>query len=169
MILEGLWKGDVPDIRFVPLSITYDRPLEELLFAYELLGVPKPPESTTGLFKSLSILNEPHAYGNAYVHFASPISARQFLDLDTLRQSALSPHSKLPSKVVKGLAYAIIDSHKRHTPLSPINIIALLFNERVHSYPGEPYDLETLITDYCWLKEFFTDAVKTVVHPVRTE
>ncbi|KZC10788.1 Dihydroxyacetone phosphate acyltransferase [Dufourea novaeangliae] len=43
-ILESLLEGGVPDIHFVPISISYERPPEELLFAYELLGVPKPKE-----------------------------------------------------------------------------------------------------------------------------
>lgn len=30
----------------VPVSISYERTLEEWLFSKELLGVPKPPEST---------------------------------------------------------------------------------------------------------------------------
>ncbi|XP_046413908.1 dihydroxyacetone phosphate acyltransferase [Neodiprion fabricii] len=165
MILDALWKAEVPDIKFVPVSITYDRPLEELLFAYELLGVPKPPESTTGLFKSLSVLQEPCAYGNAYINVAPPISARQFLDVDSLRKSALSPYSKPSTEVVTGLAYSIIDSQKRHTPLSPFNLIALLFNERVHSHPRKPYILETLLADYRWLKDIFTRAIKALVHP----
>lgn len=46
MILRGFFLGEVPDILFVPINITYDRVLEEELFAYELLGVPKPKEST---------------------------------------------------------------------------------------------------------------------------
>lgn len=46
MALEPLFMGEVPDITIVPVSISYDRPLEEQLFVYELLGVPKPKEST---------------------------------------------------------------------------------------------------------------------------
>ena len=38
--------GQVADIQLVPISITYERTLEENLFAKELLGIPKPKEST---------------------------------------------------------------------------------------------------------------------------
>ena len=38
--------GRVADIQLVPISITYERTLEENLFAKELLGIPKPKEST---------------------------------------------------------------------------------------------------------------------------
>lgn len=47
MILKALFLGHVPDILFVPVSINYDRILEESLFAFELLGIPKPKESTS--------------------------------------------------------------------------------------------------------------------------
>lgn len=53
MILKPLFLRQVPDIIFVPISISYERIMEEKLFSYELLGVPKPKEST-----SVSIFNK---------------------------------------------------------------------------------------------------------------
>ena len=46
MVVEPYLAGLVPDIMLVPVGISYQRTLEELLFSRELLGVPKPPEST---------------------------------------------------------------------------------------------------------------------------
>lgn len=46
MVLEPYFKGEVFDITLVPITISYDRVLEESLLAHELLGVPKPKEST---------------------------------------------------------------------------------------------------------------------------
>ena len=46
-VIEPYLGGCLPDIMVVPISISYERTLEELLFAWELLGVPKPKESTT--------------------------------------------------------------------------------------------------------------------------
>ena len=45
--LESYFKAEVPDIMMVPISISYDRIMEESLYAYELLGVPKPKESAS--------------------------------------------------------------------------------------------------------------------------
>ncbi len=45
--LESYFKAEVPDIMIVPISISYERILEESLYAYELLGVPKPKESAS--------------------------------------------------------------------------------------------------------------------------
>ncbi len=44
--LESYFKAEVPDIMIVPISISYDRIPEETIYAYELLGIPKPKVST---------------------------------------------------------------------------------------------------------------------------
>ena len=45
--LESYFKAELPDVMFIPISISYDRIVEESLYAYELLGVPKPKESAS--------------------------------------------------------------------------------------------------------------------------
>ena len=45
--LEPYFKAHMPDIMVIPVSISYDKILEETLYAYEILGVPKPKESTS--------------------------------------------------------------------------------------------------------------------------
>lgn len=45
--MEPFFKREVFDTYLVPISISYERILEESLYAYELLGVPKPKESTS--------------------------------------------------------------------------------------------------------------------------
>ncbi|GAB1293805.1 Dihydroxyacetone phosphate acyltransferase [Apodemus speciosus] len=47
IVMEPFFKREVFDTYFVPISISYDKILEESLYAYELLGIPKPKESTT--------------------------------------------------------------------------------------------------------------------------
>lgn len=47
MILKSYFLSQVPDILFVPVSVNYDRLLEENLFSFELLGIPKPRETTS--------------------------------------------------------------------------------------------------------------------------
>ncbi|XP_008548281.1 dihydroxyacetone phosphate acyltransferase [Microplitis demolitor] len=165
MILESLFQGRIPDILFIPVSISYDKPLEESLFSYELLGVPKPAETTTGLFKSLSILREQQAHGHVYFHINPPISAAKFMDVSSRKISALYPNSKVPAEIVKNIAYAIIDSQKEHTVFMPINLIAVLVNERIHSHPGNPYSFDGLLQDYCWLKKLITQSLGSSVYP----
>ena len=46
VVMDCYLTGQVSDIQLVPISISYERTLEEQLFARELLGTPKPKEST---------------------------------------------------------------------------------------------------------------------------
>ncbi|KAM4530004.1 dihydroxyacetone phosphate acyltransferase-like isoform 1-T1 [Fundulus diaphanus] len=78
MILEPFFKGEVFDVTLLPISISYDRVLEESLLAHELLGVPKPRESTTGLLKATKVLQE--NYGCMHVNFGRPLSVRRLCE-----------------------------------------------------------------------------------------
>lgn len=59
--MEPFFKGEVFDVNLVPVSISYEKILEESLYARELLGVPKPKESTS-VSKSLAIPFLPKAW-----------------------------------------------------------------------------------------------------------
>lgn len=47
IVMDPFLKGEVFDVHVVPVSISYERILEETLYARELLGIPKPKESTS--------------------------------------------------------------------------------------------------------------------------
>lgn len=47
IVMEPFFKGELFDVNLVPVSISYERILEESLYARELLGIPKPKESTS--------------------------------------------------------------------------------------------------------------------------
>ncbi|TGZ45867.1 dihydroxyacetone phosphate acyltransferase [Temnothorax longispinosus] len=168
IIVESLLQGDVPDIHFVPMSINYERPPEELLFVYEMLGVPKPKESTAGLFRSLSILQKPFSHGRIFFNIGEPISTSRFVDKAYRQRKILQPSFKIPSSVVENIAYLIIESHKKNTVLMPINIIALLLNERIQTRPKEPYTLDSLVKDYQWFKSFVTGSLKALIYETET-
>ncbi|XP_012526065.1 dihydroxyacetone phosphate acyltransferase [Monomorium pharaonis] len=168
IIVESLLQGDVPDIHFIPMSINYERPPEELLFVYEMLGVPKPKESTAGLFRSLSILQKPFSHGRIFFNIGEPISASRLVDRAYRQKKVLQPSFKVPSSIVENIAYLIIESHKKNTVLMPINIIALLLNERIQMKPREPYTLDLLVQDYQWLKNFVTKSLKALMYEIET-
>uniref|UniRef100_A0A3B3X220 Phospholipid/glycerol acyltransferase domain-containing protein n=1 Tax=Poecilia mexicana TaxID=48701 RepID=A0A3B3X220_9TELE len=96
MILEPFFKGEVYDVTLLPISISYDRVLEESLLAHELLGFPKPRESTAGLLKASRVLQE--NYGCMHVNFGRPLSVRQLCEGKINRcQYNLTPRD-LPQK-----------------------------------------------------------------------
>ena len=45
MVLDLYTNARVPDLLICPITFSYDRIPEESLYAYELLGIPKPKES----------------------------------------------------------------------------------------------------------------------------
>ena len=59
MVVDAYTNARVPDILICPISFSYDRIPEESLYAYELLGIPKPKESlrvSITLFNSMCSL-----------------------------------------------------------------------------------------------------------------
>lgn len=160
MILKAFFLSEVSDILFVPISINYDRILEESLFAFEMLGVPKPKESTSGLFKSMTILKE--EFGNIYVHMDAPISVRQFFgnkidrsvhNLGPLHQQELTENEK---NLLPSLAYKILHRHQKASVVTVFNLIALVLNNNL-SYNKTLLTIEELTEEVEWIKNIIKD------------
>ncbi|CEF59268.1 Dihydroxyacetone phosphate acyltransferase [Strongyloides ratti] len=126
MVIEPFLKNDVYDIQIIPVSINYDRIMEEILYGYELLGFPKPKESTSSLIKSRSILNE--SYGNVYMTFGKSISIRNCFN-NKINRINISSLPKLYTNFgnntkyqIKKLAHIIIKKHNENsiTTIFPI-------------------------------------------------
>nr|KAF6399746.1 glyceronephosphate O-acyltransferase [Molossus molossus] len=90
IVMEPYFKREVFDTYLVPISISYDKILEETLYVYELLGVPKPKESTTGLLKARRILSE--NFGSIHVYFGDPVSLRSL----AAGRMSRSPYNLVP-------------------------------------------------------------------------
>lgn len=125
------------DIYFVPISLTYERLLEESLYANELLGIPKPKESVKGLFKARSILNE--CYGTIFVNFARPISLKEaFLRVEMISTPSIEAERSLvnltpgfifelsprQTKSLESLSYYFLIEMLRNQIIQPISIIS---------------------------------------------
>ncbi|KAL5463463.1 hypothetical protein EMCRGX_G032358 [Ephydatia muelleri] len=91
MIVEPYLDGRVPDVVMIPIGISYERTLEEELFARELLGVPKPKESTGALLRARTLLSE--NYGSIIVNIGSPVSLH---DLCQSKGISRIPHVLYP-------------------------------------------------------------------------
>ncbi|XP_044744728.1 dihydroxyacetone phosphate acyltransferase [Coccinella septempunctata] len=135
MILKPLFLRQVPDIIFVPINISYERIMEEKLFSFELLGVPKPKESTSALFKSLSIIKE--RYGSIHLNFGKPISSKEFFgdNLDKTNHNIGPIHqqelSDLDKKIIPSLAHEIVHCQQKLSILNIINLIAIIVNHNL--------------------------------------
>lgn len=129
MVLEPYFKGEVFDITLVPISISYDRVLEESLLAHELLGIPKPKETTTGLFKATKVLQED--YGCMHVNFGRPLSVRELCQGKINRcQYNLTPRDlpQVPSADIQAcvnwLAHLVVRIQEEGSCISPWSLMA---------------------------------------------
>uniref|UniRef100_A0A3B3CTL2 Glyceronephosphate O-acyltransferase n=1 Tax=Oryzias melastigma TaxID=30732 RepID=A0A3B3CTL2_ORYME len=156
--MDPFLKGEVFDVSLVPVSISYERVLEETLYARELLGVPKPKESTSGLFKARRVLSED--YGSIHVYFGPPVSVRSLAEGRVNRsQFSLVPrHIPMrPSEDVHGFvndaAYRLVRAQEDNMVLKPWVLLAslLLQNQAAGKNQGVP--LGELIQQAVWLRD----------------
>ncbi|XP_052441736.1 dihydroxyacetone phosphate acyltransferase isoform X1 [Carassius gibelio] len=152
MVLEPFFKGEVFDISLVPISISYERVLEESLLAHELLGVPKPKETTEALLKARTVLKQD--YGCMHVYFGNPVSVRDLVKGKiNRREYNLVPRdlpmkpSKETQEFVSGLAHMIICLQERNVVLSAWNLMAVVLLQNLQGI-----DLDLLTHKTLWLK-----------------
>ncbi|MEA2624180.1 MAG: glycerol-3-phosphate O-acyltransferase [Candidatus Binatota bacterium] len=77
VIVDAFLRGVRRDLYFVPVSISYERLVEEEAYKRELLGAEKEPETLGALFRARGVLRT--NYGKVYVSFAEPISLNDAL------------------------------------------------------------------------------------------
>ncbi|XP_037101053.1 dihydroxyacetone phosphate acyltransferase-like isoform X2 [Syngnathus acus] len=150
MVLDPYFEGQVDDVILVPISLSYDRLLEESLLARELLGIPKPKESTLGLLKAAKVLGED--YGRMHVNFGRPMSARQ---LCQGKMESLVFEDVLEEKraFLKRLAHVIVRIQERgcfHSPWSLMACLLLQWPPSVLTQTGLPW--RHLAERTLWLK-----------------
>lgn len=124
------------DIYFVPISLTYERLLEESLYANELLGIPKPKETVGGLVKARSILGE--CYGSIFVNFARPVSLKecmqrlhaekrslqQRMSLGNLTPSFIFELNSSQNRSIEALSFVLLLDMLRNQVIQPMSIIS---------------------------------------------
>ncbi|XP_024147736.1 dihydroxyacetone phosphate acyltransferase [Oryzias melastigma] len=163
MVLEPFFKGEVFDITLLPISISYDRVLEESLLAHELLGVPKPKESTMGLLKASRVLSE--NYGCMHVNFGRPLSVRQLCEGRINRcQYNLIPRD-LPEKptaeaqaCVSWLAHLVVRNQEQGSQISPWSLMCgLLLQVPTRVLTEEGFPWHQLTEKTLWLRKLALD------------
>ncbi|XP_028623567.1 dihydroxyacetone phosphate acyltransferase [Grammomys surdaster] len=152
IVMEPFFKREVFDTYFVPISISYDKILEETLYAYELLGIPKPKESTAGLLKARRILSE--NFGSIHVYFGDPVSLRSLaagrLSRNTYNLVPRCIPQKQPEDVqafVTEVAYKMQLLQIENLALSPwLLVVAILLQNQLSM------DFDALVEKTLWLK-----------------
>ena len=124
-VCQCCWRQNTSDVYMVPINISYSRTLEEELYAYEMLGVPKPKESTSGLYKAKRILGE--NYGNIFIHFGKGVSARtaDILPRECLSEAqSILPLSPVEMSAVECVGLQLVREQQKLAVVSTFSLIA---------------------------------------------
>lgn len=122
MYSDAIAEGAAKDIYFMPVSITYDRVLEEKSYLEEMEGKPKRKEKITDLLKLRKFLKG--RYGKIYLRFDEPISwqemARQVGETEWDKKRG----RMVPSSLVPALADRICHAINRQVVATPKALVA---------------------------------------------
>ncbi|XP_069625377.1 dihydroxyacetone phosphate acyltransferase-like isoform X2 [Ranitomeya imitator] len=154
---EPFFRGEVYDTYLVPISISYEKILEESIYAQELLGAQKSKESTSGLLKARKILND--NFGNIHIYIGRPISLRSMASerINRSKYNLIPRHSlQRPSeeiqKFISDMAYKVELHQIANMVLSPGDLIATIL---LQNLPVLNYNL--LIEKILWLRKLTED------------
>ncbi|XP_022163065.1 dihydroxyacetone phosphate acyltransferase isoform X2 [Myzus persicae] len=146
-IVNVLLKNDVQDIIIIPISINYDRILEDKLFSYELLGIPKPKETTLGLINSIKNMDD--QYGNIYINFASPLSLQKYIrDMNANGKNN-------ENNIILTLAHEIVYRQQHNMILSYFNILSVALIYNLSKNMTEAIHLDVIINQVSWISALF--------------
>ena len=164
--IEPFLDGRLEDICFVPISIDFERILEENLYSDEMLGKQKPRETLANLLKSAPLLMKAN-YGYLSLQFGEPLSMKKYLQANVVsetyrRQSeAHEMHSikydPVGNKVdrhglARSLAYELLGRISASSVAMPTHLVASIFLQL-----RKGIKLSRLIEEAEWLREEILD------------
>ncbi|XP_014249889.1 dihydroxyacetone phosphate acyltransferase isoform X2 [Cimex lectularius] len=139
-VVDSYLRNEVVDVSIVPAALVYDKIMEEVLFAHEHLGVPKPKESTMKLIKSLRSMNQ--KYGNVYVSFGNPISLRSFVKNNMDRENKNNPKAIMEG--LTNLGISIIKRQKELSVVTVFNVVSIAVANIIIKSDQYATELETI-------------------------
>ena len=134
--LDLYFTKKVPNVHLVPVSISYERVLEDDSFFKEMLGASKTPESLGRIAKAASVMWT--KYGRVDVVFGTPISVK-----DTVGNVPRS------IAVVNMVGEQVVESLAKNLVLMPTHLIACVF--ALNNY--KPICLSDLVARFEWLRD----------------
>lgn len=110
MLNEAAGLAGVKNLRFIPVSITYDRVIEQKSYERELEGATKEKERTSSLLGLTKFLRRPRTrYGSIYVRFGEPVAAAP---------------GETDSAAIEEIAYRICHEINRNAVVTPTAVAA---------------------------------------------
>jgi glycerol-3-phosphate O-acyltransferase len=119
MIADSYIKGELTEkVRFVPVSIIYDRVTEDRAHRRELEGGEKVQESFVGLFRALRVLSR--NFGKVHVRFGDPIAIEDWSRSEIADSEGASSLVRLATQK---LAFEICHRINAASPVTSIGIV----------------------------------------------
>ena len=120
MVIRAWESGASDDIWLAPISINYEKVIEEKSYIRELEGAAKQKESAAGLLGIFKILTK--RYGRVFVEFAEPISLKLAFGCDATAFTAKPEAEKRAA--IKALGDHIANGINGVTVVTPSQIVA---------------------------------------------
>lgn len=127
--LEPYFDARVSDVAICPVTLSYEKTVEEKLHVRELMGIPKPKESTKGLIKARAILD--NNYGGIHVKVGQVLSVHDMAIGKVDRKvRTLVPRAVIPSvhpherSFVNELAYRVLLEQQKNSVVFPCSVMA---------------------------------------------
>ena len=148
MMIRAFGAGRLESVKIVPISVGYEKIIEERSYRRELLGEEKQRESLTDLLKTPRFLTSKK--GRLYVEFDEPIDLEEYFarfDIDRLE-----PDSEELDALTVRLAHRIIYDINQITTVSPTALVAtVLLNT-----PAPGLERDHLLFEVGFLIHFLT-------------
>jgi glycerol-3-phosphate O-acyltransferase len=136
MMIRAYAHGRLESVKIVPISVGYEKIIEEQSFRQELLGEEKQKESLAGLLKTPKFLTS--KYGRLYVEFDTPIDLEEYMEKYGVER--LRPDDREIDELTVRLAHRIIYDINRVTTVSPSALAAtVLLNNSVRGTDRERF------------------------------
>ncbi len=116
MVIDAIFMLRGRTVHFVPVSISYERIVEQRSYENELRGGEKQPEDISGLLRTSNVLRS--RYGRLYVEFAEPIPFDAFRNELGLGSDPLRPSQK--RQLVQRLAHRAMADINRVAVVTPV-------------------------------------------------
>lgn len=137
-IVADVREGNVGNVYFCPVSISYEKIVEESAYSRELSGAAKQEENVGAVIKASRVLFSKH--GRVYVRFAEPLSVQEYLaqyqrehGIAKLEEStAVAPGTT--RHLLRQLAYTISHGMNQAAVVSPSALVAMVL--LAHPRPG---------------------------------
>lgn len=125
MLHEAAIEAKIPNLHFIPVSITYDRVIEQKSYVKELEGGAKEKEGKRHILSLARYLRrQKQRYGSVYVRFGEPVSAAKESGSDAIECIAQKICRQINRNIVvtpaAAAAFALLASAKRGVAISEI-------------------------------------------------